>query len=96
MHPVDQGSRCEAGKSPLLIACWREYRGPLVYDLRALGVSLWQPISYAEAELLVSEILTDRDSRLVKVIAAEPAPVNEEQQQATAETMDDYRRRYGL
>lgn len=89
-------SQCEAGKSPLLIACWHEYRGPLVYDLRVLGVSLWQPISYAEAELLVSEILTNPESRLVGVIKAEPAPVNEDQQEAAAETMAEYRRRYGL
>lgn len=88
-------SRREAGKSPLLTGCWSELRGPLVHDLRALGISLWQPIPYDEAELLVGELLVG-DTRLARALAARPTPVSSEQQQATDETMADYRKRYGL
>lgn len=87
-------SRCEAGKSPLLIGCWIDYRGPLVYDLRAVGVSLWQTISLAEAELLVSEILADPGSRLARAITSAPEPIDPEQQQAAEETESDYRQMY--
>lgn len=96
MPPVVRRSRREAGKSPLLIGCWKAHRGPLVYDLRALGVSLWQPIPYAEAELLTTEIVGDRDSRLHQAVMAAEAerPAAPEQVEAEAETMADYRAKY--
>lgn len=90
------GARREAGKSPLLIGCWFEHRGPLVHDLRTVGVSLWQPISYTEAELLVSELATDPGSHLARAIANAPAPVDPEQAQAADETRDHYHKLYGL
>ena len=86
----------EAGKSPLLTGCWHDYRAPLVHDLRTLGVSLWQPVSYAEAELLVSEVLASPKSHLTRAVAAAPDPVDPEQAEAVRDTLDDYRRRYGF
>lgn len=91
-----QRSRCEAGKSPLLTGCWTEFRGPLVHDLRAVGVSLWQPVHYDEAELLVTEALADPESHLARAIAARPATVDPEQAKASEETMAEYRQRYRL
>lgn len=90
------GSRCEAGKSPLLTACWEDYRGPLVTDMRALGVSLWQPIHYAEAELMVGELLADPTSRLHAAVASMPEPTDPKAAAADAEVTEMLTARYGL
>ena len=67
-----------------------------MYDLRAVGVSLWQPISYGEAELLVDQVLGDPGSRLAQAIAAQPVPEDPEQQRDTDVTLSAYRETYGL
>lgn len=61
---MGQGSRREAGKSPVLRWCWAEFRGPLVAALRGFGLSLWQPFPYEEAELLATEVASDPNSKL--------------------------------
>lgn len=74
-----------------------EHRAPLVTDMRALGVSLWQPVPYDELELLVKQLLAE-PSRLRTAVAesAESAPVSPEQSEAIDETRDHYRKIYGL
>ncbi|MGC3954636.1 MAG: hypothetical protein QM804_10340 [Propionicimonas sp.] len=54
------------------------------------------PISYTEVEMLVGEVLLDPGSRLAQAIAATPAPVDPAIVEAEAETMADYRARYGF
>ena len=96
MPAVVGRARREAGKSPLLIGCWTDFRGPLVYNLRAVGVSLWQPISYDEAELLVAELLADPNSRLGRAFMA-AIPVDDAPHPPIDEAlMDEYREKYGL
>ncbi len=90
------GSRREAGKSPLLTECWADHRGPLVTDLRALGISLWHPVPYAEVELVIGELLADPTSRLRITIAALPEPVDPEKAAMDAEVTDRITERYGL
>ena len=60
-------------------------------DLRALGVSLWQPVPYAEAELLVGELLGEPGSRLRAAVQAaqdaEPLVTSEQAQAITPALM---------
>lgn len=86
----------EAGKSPLLIGCWGQFRGALVRDLRGLGISLWQTVSYDELDLLVVELLADPESHLVAAIASAPEVVDPETQRIMDEARSEYQEKYGL
>ena len=71
-----------------------ERRAGLFSSMKGMIATL-VAIAKTRAELLVTELLAG-DTRLARALAALPTPVSSEQQQATDETMADYRKRYGL
>lgn len=59
-------------------------------------MSLYEPPHLTEVEGLVRILLNDPDSLLVAAIADSKPTMAPEQQQAVTETLDSYRRTYGL